>query len=55
MLSPRVGSLQEIHLESLPLGRDFDTNALPHGREFDMSAILEHQENLKITYPQPWF
>ena len=59
MLSPRVGGggvyLWEIDSESLPLGRDFDTYALPHGREFDMSAILEHGENLEMSYPQPPF
>ena len=57
MLSPRVGGrgsyLREIDSESLPLGREFDTYALPHGREFDMSAILEHRENLEMSYPQP--
>ena len=47
MLSPRVGGkgyLWEIDTENLSLGRDFD-----------MPAILEHQENLEMSYPQSWF
>ena len=60
MLSPSVGGgggcyPREIDSESLPLGRNFDTNALPQSWEFDMPAILEDRENLEMTYSPSWY
>ena len=47
------GYLWEIDSENLPwVGILTRTVCASQGREFDMPAILEHRENLEMSYPQ---